>query len=251
MRTVLVIAGTDSSGGAGLTRDVHTLAQLGAEASCAVTAVTVQTDASLEGTHAVPAALVSAQIAAALTNANLGAVKIGMLGSADVVRAVAATLAASRVPVVLDPVLASSSGATLLAEEGRRALMECLLPLATLLTPNIPEAAALLSLPPAQGEGPVLEQAQALLARGARAVLLKGGHGSGPEAIDYLVRPAQAPRLLRAPRAQRSVRGSGCTLATAIAAGLAVGLELEEACVRAKHYVTARFQQNSAGSLSP
>lgn len=251
MSAVLVIAGTDSSGGAGLTRDVHTLAQLRCEALCAVTAVTVQTDTRFADTHAVPAAVVSAQIAAALTNHAVGAVKIGMLTSAAVVRAVAAALEASSVPVVLDPVLASSSGGTLLGEEGRQALLECLLPRATLLTPNIPEAAALLSRPPAQEQKALLEQAQALLARGAAAVLLKGGHGSGAQATDYLVRAGHPPQLLRAPRAPRAVRGSGCALATAIAAGLAAGVDLGEACVRAKVYVTGRFQHSGEQRLSP
>ena len=251
MRAVLVIAGTDPSGGAGLVRDVYTLAQLRTAALCAVTAVTVQTDARYQGTHAVPAAIVSAQIAAALTHAQLGAVKIGMLGSAAVVRAVAASLAASRLPVVLDPVLASSSGAALLDEEGRQALLECLLPRATVVTPNIPEAAALLGLPSAHEPQALLTQARALLARGAEAVLLKGGHGTGEEAIDYLVCPGRPPQLLRAPRAQGSVRGSGCALATAIAAGLAAGVELGPACVRAKQYLSERFQHGGEWGVSP
>ena len=250
MRAVLLIGGTDSSGGAGLVRDVYTLAQLDTGALCAVTAVTVQTDTRLEGIHAVPPAIVSAQIAAALTNAQLGAVKIGMLGSAAVVRAVASGLAASSLPVVLDPVLAASAGGSLLAQDGRQALLEYLLPRVTVLTPNIPEAAALLSLPPAQEEGALLGQAQALLARGAAAVLLKGGHGTGAQSTDYLVRAGRAPQLLRAARAPHALRGTGCALATAVAAGLAAGLELGEACVRAKHYVTGRFQQAEARGVS-
>jgi hydroxymethylpyrimidine/phosphomethylpyrimidine kinase len=241
---VLVIAGTDPTGGAGLTRDVSTLAHLGVEALCAVTAVTVQSDARVSATHLVPAEILGAQMAAALATHRVGAVKIGMLGTRLAVQTVAAALPPrAAVPIVLDPVLVSSSGGVLLNEDGRAALIEYLLPRVTLLTPNIPEAALLLQTTIAGTESELLEQAWALCSLGAAAVLLKGGHGHGREAIDYLVRAEQPVRRLSAPRAARSLRGSGCALAAAIAAGLAAGASLEDACARAKHYMNELFQR--------
>jgi hydroxymethylpyrimidine/phosphomethylpyrimidine kinase len=236
--TVLVIAGSDSSGGAGLTRDVCTLTQFEAHALCVVTAVTAQTDARLEAVHVVPATLVQAQMAAALASRRVDAIKVGMLAGAATVRAVAAALPAIVPPLVLDPVLASSSGGELLDEAGRAALCATLLPHATLITPNIPEAAALLGTRSARSEEELLQQAAALLALGARAVLLKGGHGDGPQAADLLLTANATPRWLRAPRSPALRRGTGCSLATAIAAGLAAGLPLTAACEQAKQHVT-------------
>ena len=241
MSAVLVIAGVDSSGGAGLARDLRTLAQLGTSALCAVTAVTVQSDAELIASHLMPPQLVSAAVAAALASGRVAAVKVGMLGSAAIVRAVAAALpAVLDVPIVLDPVLASSSGGSLLDAEGRAALIEWLLPRVTLLTPNVPEAALLLGTPLGAGEAALLQQAQQLRARGARAVLLKGGHAPGAQATDFLVSDCATQRLATARRAG-SRRGTGCALATAIAAGLGAGLPLAVACQRAKDHVTQLF----------
>jgi len=235
---VLVIAGTDSSGGAGLTRDVRTLARLGAGALCAVTAVTVQSDAQVSAVHHIPPQLVRAQIAAALATGRVAAIKIGMLGTAAAVRAVAASVPPrGATPLVLDPVLAASSGAELLDAAGRAALLEALLPRATIVTPNIPEAAALLGLPSARSEAELVQQAQALLALGAENVLLKGGHGSGTEATDLLLTRGAAVRAFVAPRRAVTRRGSGCALAAAIAAGLAAGLDVVEACARAKRHI--------------
>lgn len=249
MSRVLVIAGSDSSGGAGLTRDVDTLARLGAGALCAVTAVTAQSDRQVSAVHLVPPELIRAQIDASFATGHVGAVKIGMLGTRAGVLAVAAALAAHPpVPVVLDPVLEATSGAPLLDEDGRAALRETLLPRATLVTPNIPEAAALLGVEAAATEQQLLVQGEALLALGAGAVLLKGGHAAGAQAIDFLLtRAASAgtPGLQRlcAPRSARSHRGTGCALASAIAAGLAAGEGLLEACARAKRHVTELLQR--------
>ena len=241
MSAVLVIAGVDSSGGAGLARDLRTLAQLDTAGLCAVTAVTVQSDTQLIASHLMPPQLVSAAIGAALASGRVAAVKIGMLGSAAIVRAVAAALpAALEVPIVLDPVLASSSGGSLLDAEGRAALVAWLLPRATLLTPNVPEAATLLDAAVAADEAALLQQAQQLRARGARAVLLKGGHAPGAKATDLLLSASGTQRLATARRAG-SRRGTGCALATAIAAGLGAGLPLAAACGRAKDYVTQLF----------
>jgi hydroxymethylpyrimidine/phosphomethylpyrimidine kinase len=236
--TVLVIAGADSSGGAGITRDVRTLTQLGAQALCVVTAVTAQSDTQLCATHIIPAELVRAQMAAALATCHPGAIKIGMLATAATVLAVEAALPAAALPVVLDPVLASSSGGELLDSGGRAALCTRLLPRVTLLTPNIPEAATLIGTGAARSEAELLEQAAVLLSFGPQAVLIKGGHGGGPEACDLLLMAQQAPRWLRAPRSRMACRGTGCALSSAIAAGLAAGVPLATACERAKQYVT-------------
>jgi len=241
---VLVIAGSDSSGGAGLVQDVRTLARFGAQVMCAVTAVTVQSDSRVTAVHPVPPDTVRAQIEAALATGRVGAIKIGMLGT----RAIALTVAAclpprEQVPIVLDPVLASSSGAALLDAGGREALRDNLVPRATLVTPNIPEAAALLGTEPAATEEELLRQAHAWLALGPAAVLIKGGHGSASEAVDLLLSAGRSPRRLIARRIAKTQRGTGCALASGIAAGLAEGLELGDACARAKRHVLELLQQ--------
>ena len=243
MSTVLVIAGSDSSGGAGLTRDVRTLTRLEARALCAITAVTAQSDASFGAVHVLPPELVRAQIAAAFATARIDAIKIGMLATAATVQAVAASLPAEGPPIVLDPVLVSTSGGELLDRGGREALRTLLLPRITVLTPNIPEAAALLGTHCAQGEQELLQQASALRALGAAAVLLKGGHAEEPEATDLLLSGDAKPRWLRAPRIGVVRRGTGCALSAAIAAGLGAGLDLAAACMRAKQHVTQLLQQ--------
>jgi hydroxymethylpyrimidine/phosphomethylpyrimidine kinase len=240
---VLVIAGSDSSGGAGLVRDVRTLAHFGVQALCAVTAVTAQSHAQVSAVQVVPPELVSAQIHAALASARVTAIKLGMLGTRANVLAVAASVPPrTAVPLVLDPVLAATSGAALLDAAGRTALLEALLPRATLLTPNIPEAAALLGTQLADTEEELLRQGEALRALGPEAVLLKAGHGSGAEATDLLFTDNAVHRLA-APRAAATLRGSGCALATAIAAGLGAGLDLHSACARAKQHVLELLRQ--------
>jgi hydroxymethylpyrimidine/phosphomethylpyrimidine kinase len=236
---VLIIGGSDSSGGAGLVRDVATLSELGTQALCAVTAVTAQTDGAVLGVHPLPPPLVREQIVSALATGRVRAIKIGMLATLDTVRAVAEGIAAhAALPVVLDPVLAASCGGTLLDAAGLVALRQRLLPRATLLTPNIPESAALLGAALAHTEAQLLQQGRALLALGAHAVLLKGGHAATPEATDLLLTGADAVRRFSAPRSASARRGTGCTLACAIAAGLAAGLELSVACARAKDYLS-------------
>lgn len=235
---VLVIAGSDSSGGAGIVRDLRVLTEVGLEAVCAVTAVTAQTHGQVLSVHHVPPEIVRTQIRAALDSSAVGAIKIGMLGTAATVSAVADCLArAGTPPIVLDPVLLSSSGGVLLDEEGRAAMRARLFPLAAILTPNIPEAASLCGAAPAAERGERLTQARALLALGVRAVLLKGGHALDAEAADLLLQSRGEPQWLAAPRLAARCRGTGCALATAIAAGLAGGSSLEEACRRGRQYV--------------
>jgi hydroxymethylpyrimidine/phosphomethylpyrimidine kinase len=240
VKHVLVIAGSDSSGGAGLTRDVETLTHFGVGALCALTAVTAQSDTAVTAIEVLPPAMVRAQIDAAFATRRIDAIKIGMLGTRAVVLAVAAALAAHpAVPVVLDPVVTSTSGTALLDAAGQAALRESLLPRATLITPNIAEAAALLGVPQGSSEPQHLAQAEGLLALGARAVLLKGGHAAGATATDLLLIPGAPPQRLCAPRIAGDRRGTGCALASAIAAGLTGGQGLSQACTRAKQHVTA------------
>lgn len=237
-RAVLVIAGSDSSGGAGIARDLRVLSDLGLEAACAITAVTAQTDGEVATVHHVPPEIVRAQILTALDGAAVGAIKIGMLGHAATVHAVADSLPrAGSLPIVLDPVLLSSSGGVLLDEEGRAAMRARLFPLATVLTPNIPEAATLCAAPLAASRDERLAQARVLLATGARAVLLKGGHAEGREAEDLLLTSRGGPLWLSSPRIDARCRGTGCALASAIAASLAGGSSVEDACRKGKQYV--------------
>ena len=246
MTAVLIVAGTDSSGGAGLARDVATLTLLGVEALVTVTAVTAQTDREVTAVELLPARLVRAQITAALATRRAAAVKIGMLGAKAIVEAVAEAMPPrERLPLVLDPVLAASSGGVLLDAAGRAALAALLLPRTSLLTPNIAEAAALLGATPASSAEEIIGQGRALCARGAAAVLMKGGHASGALATDWLVAPDGSVREFTAPRLAAARRGTGCALAAAIAAGLAAQLPLEVACQRAKEHVTELLRRTA------
>ena len=238
---VLVIGGSDSSGGAGVSRDVQALAHFGVDAAIAVTAVTAQTDHEVRAIHHVPPEVIVQQIMSARAARPLAAIKIGMLGRAASVQAVLDGIADVAVPVVLDPVLMASSGRALLEADGVALLREQLLPRAAVLTPNLPEAALLLQCAVANDVESMSARAHALRALGARAVLLKGGHGTGPESLDVLASAASI-ELLRAPRVAATLRGTGCMLASGIAAQLAQRVSLLQACQDAKHYVGAQLQ---------
>jgi hydroxymethylpyrimidine/phosphomethylpyrimidine kinase len=235
---VLVIAATDSSGGAGITRDVRVLADFAVDALCVITAVTAQSDSRLTAVHHVPPEIIRAQVAAAFETRHVGAIKIGMLGTRATVDAVADSLPQGlTIPMVLDPVLVSSSGGLLLDAGGREAMRKYLFPRATLVTPNVPEAAALLDEDIASSESALIEQAQSLLALGPQAVLLKGGHMSAQEAVDLLVCANGGLQRIASARLRATSRGTGCALASATAAGLASGMSLFEACRQAKGYI--------------
>lgn len=244
---VLVIAATDSSGGAGLTRDVRVLTDFSVDALCVITAVTAQSDTSVSAVHPVPPEVIRAQLEAAFNTRRIDAIKIGMLGTRDVVEAIATGLppeAGTGIPVVVDPVLESSSGGVLLDAEGRAALLLELLPRTTLLTPNIPEAAALSGEPAATDETGLIRQGKRLLGFGSRAILLKGGHGEGDSAVDFLIRsPDQSVDRISSKRLPGSSRGTGCALASAIAAGLANATPLVDACHNAKSYVLGMLKE--------
>ncbi len=248
---VLVIAGSDSSGGAGLLRDLQVLSELGVDALCAVTAVTAQTDTRVDAIYHLPPELVHRQVVAALDVGGIGAVKIGMLGTQATVEAVANMLPSrDSIPIVLDPVLAASSGSALIDDDGLIALRELLLPRSTVVTPNLFEAATLLGEAVAVTDALMIEQAARILRLGPQAVLIKGGHGAGTESIDILVTVTAAPLRLCAERLNAQLRGTGCALSSAIAAALATGCSLSAACERGKDYVLAKLVAASARDVS-
>jgi len=237
----LTIAGSDSGGGAGIQADLKTFAALGVYGASVITALTAQNTRGVAAIHEVPAAFVAAQIDAVFSDLAVGAVKIGMLGSADVVTAVAARLDRWQAKnAVLDPVMLASSGERLLAPEAVEVLKRDLLPRARVITPNLPEAAALLDAAVASDEREMRHQAARILELGAAAVLIKGGHGGGAESVDFLFERGRGIHRFAAPRiAARNTHGTGCTLSSAIATGLAKGQSLDAAVHDAKDFVTA------------
>ena len=240
----LTIAGSDSSGGAGIQADLKTFAALGVYGASVLTALTAQNTKGVTGIHLVPSAFVTAQIDAVFTDLDVGAVKIGMAAQLATIAAIAAALQRwSPSHVVLDPVMVATSGDRLLSEDAVEALRAQLVPRAAILTPNLPEAAALLNEPVASSEAAIKEQGQRLLALGCPAVLIKGGHGQGAESIDYLV-DRDGVTALAAPRiATGNTHGTGCSLSSAIAAELAKGSDLQTAVRSAKAWVSAAIAQ--------
>ena len=236
----LTIAGSDSSGGAGIQADLKTFAAFGVYGASVITALTAQNTTGVTGIHQVPAEFVTAQIDAVFADLEIGAVKIGMVADLGVIAAIAAGLERwSPKHIVLDPVMVATSGDRLLAAEAVDALRTKLIPQASLITPNLPEAAVLLDEPIAANEGAIASQGQRLLAMGCRAVLIKGGHGQGAESTDYFVTSA-GTTALAAPRiATKNTHGTGCSLSSAIAAGLAKGDEMETAVRHAKTWISA------------
>jgi hydroxymethylpyrimidine/phosphomethylpyrimidine kinase len=236
----LTIAGSDSSGGAGIQADLKTFAAFGVYGASVITALTAQNTQGVTGIHQVPAEFVTAQIDAVFADLDVGAVKIGMVAQLATIDAIAAGLKQwSPKHIVLDPVMVATSGDRLLAAEAVDALRTKLIPCASLITPNLPEAAALLDEAVASSEAAIASQGQRLLAMGCQAVLIKGGHGQGAESIDYLVTGA-GTIALPAPRiATRNTHGTGCSLSSAIAAGLAKGEDMETAVRHAKAWISA------------
>jgi len=234
----VTIAGSDSGGGAGIQADLKTFSALGVYGASVIAALTAQNTQGVTGIHDVPADFVTAQIDAVFSDLKVGAVKLGMLSNAAVIAAVADGLARwKQSNVVLDPVMVATSGDRLLKPDAVDNLRQRLMPMALVVTPNLPEAAALLDTGVAADEAMMRQQAERLLALGARAVLMKGGHAEGSESVDLLVEPAGVTRLSSPRFATRNTHGTGCTLSSAIAAGLAKGLPLADAARAAKTYV--------------
>lgn len=236
----LTIAGSDCSGGAGIQADLKTFSALGVYGASILTALTAQNTRAVSAIHGVPADFITAQLDAVFDDLDIKAIKIGMVGTLEAINAVAGKLAAlPDIPVILDPVMVATSGDILIERGAELALRDRLIPLAELITPNLLEAARLLGdADVAVSEAQMRDQASRLLELGPKAVLVKGGHGEGREAVDILATGGGHIRLASPRIATGNTHGTGCTLSSAIAAGRAKGISLEDACANAKTYLT-------------
>jgi hydroxymethylpyrimidine/phosphomethylpyrimidine kinase len=238
---ILTIAGSDSGGGAGIEADIKTVAALGGYACTAITAVTAQNTLGVFGVQVMPADFVALSIRTVLADIGVDAVKLGMLANAEVIAAAAESLPQDK-PIVLDPVMIATSGAVLLPDEAISALRDRLIPLATIVTPNLPEAAKLTGLSLHSAED-YIAAGRALIAQGAAAALIKGGHAESAMLTDFLVH-AGGVETFSLPRLQtRNTHGTGCTLAAAIATGLAQQMTLIDAVSRARHYLQKAIEE--------
>ncbi|MEM6381395.1 MAG: bifunctional hydroxymethylpyrimidine kinase/phosphomethylpyrimidine kinase [Pseudomonadota bacterium] len=248
---VLSIAGSDPSGGAGIQADLKAISANRAFAMAALTALTAQNTQGVTGIELVPADFVRSQIKTVFDDVRVDAVKIGMIATAEIAEAVADSLADhADVPIVLDPVMVAKGGARLLAADAIAALRTRLLPLASLLTPNLPEAADLLGVPTAETRAHMQSQGEAIVDLGAKAVFLKGGHLASDESPDLLVTSSGSVWFEGRRTPTANTHGTGCTLSSAIAAQLAYGKSLEDAASAAKAYVSdaiGRADQLSVG----
>ncbi|MEM1365011.1 MAG: bifunctional hydroxymethylpyrimidine kinase/phosphomethylpyrimidine kinase [Pseudomonadota bacterium] len=245
----LTIAGSDSGGGAGIQADLKAFSALGVYGASVITAITAQNTRAVTAVHDVPVDVIAAQLEAVLSDLNVQAIKIGMLSSPSIITAVADKLSAFDGPVVLDPVMVSKSGARLLQPDALDALRSKLIPLAAVVTPNLPEAADITGTEETEDEAALNAQAEAILAMGAGAVLMKGGHASGDICIDALHTMGAAPMHFSAPRVStKNTHGTGCTYSASIAAGLAKGQSLNDAVTQAHAYLSKAIV--AADSLS-
>ncbi|MCA1909012.1 MAG: bifunctional hydroxymethylpyrimidine kinase/phosphomethylpyrimidine kinase [Magnetospirillum sp.] len=235
---VLIVAGSDSGGGAGIQADLKAVSALGAFGATAITALTAQNTQGVFGIHPVPPSFIQSQMELVLDDIGADCVKTGMLASVPVIQAVAASLESHAVgiPLVVDPVMVAKGGAALLADDAAQALVDLLVRRAALITPNIPEAQVLLGRP-IDGVGDLDAAAGDLLALGCGAVLLKGGHLPGDQLVDVLATPDRLVRFASTRIHTASTHGTGCTLASAVAAGIAQGMSLGDAVTRARIYV--------------
>lgn len=242
MKRALTIAGSDSGGGAGIQADLKTFAALGVYGTSAVTAVTAQNTRGVTGVHILPAEFVTAQIEAVVGDIGCDAVKTGMLASATIVEAVAAAVEALELPnLVVDPVMVAKGGDRLLQEDAVHALRTALLRLARVVTPNVPEAEVLAGMTIASLED-MREAGRRILRLGPGAVIVKGGHLAGAQAVDVLVEAHGVTELAGPRLAVRATHGTGCTFAAAVAAGLAHGQSLDAAARAGKEYVTGAMR---------
>lgn len=246
----LTIAGSDSGGGAGIQADLKAMSALGTYGASVITAVTAQNTKAVTAVHGIPLDVIAAQIKAVLVDLDVSAIKIGMLATPEIIHIVANGIAGFTGPVVLDPVMIAKSGDALLAQDAVQTLRDVLLPRATVLTPNLPEAARLLGGPEAATPEQMVEQGLALCGLGAGSVLMKGGHGLGEICQDFLISPSGRVAEFKAPRRDtRNTHGTGCTLSSAIAAGLAKGLSLVEATAQAHAYLQGAIAAADALSI--
>ncbi|MGO7449945.1 bifunctional hydroxymethylpyrimidine kinase/phosphomethylpyrimidine kinase [Rhizobium ruizarguesonis] len=249
IRNVLSIAGSDPSGGAGIQADLKAFSARGVYGMAVLTALTAQNTQGVSGVHLVPPQFVADQINAVFADVRVDAVKIGMIANAGIADAVAGALSDHRdIPIVIDPVMIAKGGAALLAPEAVDVLTRRLLPLATLLTPNLPEAAALLQQPVATNRADMAAQAERLRALGPVAVLVKGGHLDSDESPDVLATAAGLHWFEARRVPTKNTHGTGCTLSSALAAELAKGASAQEAVAIAKDYLAGAVA--AAGSLT-
>src|SRR5690606_30944177 len=240
----LTIAGSDSGGGAGIQADLKTFSALGVFGTSVITAITAQNTLGVRAVEDISPEMVGHQIDAIFDDIAVGATKIGMVSRVPTIEVIAQRLNLRGVRPVLDPVMVATSGDRLLAADAVGALRDQLLPLAALVTPNLPEAALLADTGVAESEQDMIAQAETILKSGAGAVLVKGGHGNGAQSVDILVTARGTPRYA-APRVKtRNTHGTGCTLSAAIAAGLASDLKLEDAVEQAKAYLQKALQES-------
>jgi hydroxymethylpyrimidine/phosphomethylpyrimidine kinase len=235
---VLIVAGSDSGGGAGIQADIKAVTAMNGFAATAITALTAQNTEGVHGVVAIEPAFIARQIEVVLTDIGADALKTGMLHGAEVIDAVAASFKrhAAGVPLVVDPVMVAKGGHRLLLSEAEAALRDTLLPMAALITPNLPEAEVLAGFP-VRNEADMRRAAERLAALGATAVLVKGGHLEGERIVDLLFQDGRFERFEDARIASRHTHGTGCTLASAIAASLAQKMSLRDAVARARAYV--------------
>jgi len=232
---ILTIAGSDSGGGAGIEADIKTISALGGYACTAITAVTAQNTLGVFGVHTLPADFVKLSIETILSDIGADAIKTGMLANAEIIEIVATTLP-ENIPIILDPVMVATSGAILLPDNAIEALRTKLIPRATVITPNLPEAAKLTGMP-VETEEERIAAAHALIALGAHAALIKGGHGGEKMLTDILVHQGGVEKTTLPRINTKNTHGTGCTLASAIATGLAQQMTLTDAIHRARHYL--------------
>jgi len=255
----LTIAGSDSSGGAGIQADLKTFAAFGVYGASVITALTAQNTRGVAAIEPVSGAFIAAQIRAVATDLSVAGIKTGMLGTGEAIRAVLAGLPLlGAAPLIVDPVMVASSGDRLLDEDALDLLRQELLPRAVLVTPNLPEAALLLGAPQADVEAAVVRQGEAILKLGPKLVLMKGGHAESSECADILLDGTRVLRFASPRITTRNTHGTGCTLSAAIVALLVGGTPLEEAVARAKAFVSRAIEAgrpqrlgHGAGPLDP
>lgn len=242
----LTIAGSDSGGGAGIQADLKTFSALGVYGASVITAVTAQNTRGVTAVEDISSSMITAQMRAIFSDLRVNALKIGMVSRSETIATIAQELAGFTGPIVVDPVMVATSGDRLLREDAIEALKARLIPLATIVTPNLPEAALLTSRPLAANADEMQVQAREILAMGAKAVLIKGGHGSSAESTDFLM-TQDAMVVLSAERIDtRNDHGTGCTLAAAVAAELAKGASLANAARTAKDYLHAALKAGAS-----
>ncbi|HIX42828.1 bifunctional hydroxymethylpyrimidine kinase/phosphomethylpyrimidine kinase [Kurthia populi] len=235
----LTIAGSDSGGGAGIQADLKTFQELGVFGTSAITALTAQNTLGVHDIMAAEPAFVAAQLHALFEDFEITAAKTGMLFSPAIIDVVAATMQQQHIPLVVDPVMIAKGGATLLAQQAVQTMKEVLLPVATVCTPNIPEAEVLAGMTITTASD-VAQAAQRLMALGAKNIVMKGGHLSGVDAVDTVFLEDGSVFTMTTPRIDtKATHGTGCTFSAAITAGLANGQELKEAIIEAKRFIQA------------